>query len=582
MVVFDGRVRGKPLLFVLILKFILILAQEDQYRREPIDGRHQLKCGLEDSEKALKANKQMTIHLSEKEITVYHFENVQTHEHTLSVTIIPCSSRIKWSFLYQSDSESERSNETQLTVNGHKENIGEGEDNEMRTVTATRARTGCYFLVLTSLEGYSKVNVYLTMDNGGPFELTIPQNANLLLMPQRKQRLKITWDRSLINPHNTSYCIVVSRKKEFLALCGAEDEGSVLNYFGDNAWVNINNLKKVAVKKTGNSTGIEKRMAKNTVIICVGKKLHLTLTKMKKNETYHFSLFAINNKTNFTTLYGKSYIEYNYKPKPIALKDGKRRVIDLKKHSGEVYFKFKAYKKVREINFYVLVCGGAVQAEFTRRDRKEKSPGWNATKLSNKANLRTSTKLNATRVYGYQRFSFTNPGDYILKVSAPDTDERNRVEYVEVFATKHPLRYPLPAIPKELRIYEYRSRRRCDSITIGWIPEPDNTVNKYCVTVRENKRVDLADKYRASYQCHLDSRNSKGFSSFPPKYAKKNYVYRKCKEQQTKKRISVTNHTITKLKPGKSYTIQVTVEKKNGRTLSYELLKAVTKHSCYV
>lgn len=47
-------------------------------------------------------------------------------------------------------------------------------------------------------------------------------------------------------------------------------------------------------------------------------------------------------------------------------------------------------------------------------------------------------------------------------------------------------------------------------------------------------------------------------------------------------RISVTNHTITKLKPGKSYTIQVTVEKKNGRTLSYELLKAVTKHSCDV
>lgn len=86
-------------------------------------------------------------------------------------------------------------NETELTVNGHKESIGEGEDSEMRTVTAKRARMGCYFLILTSLEGYAKVNVYLTMDNGGPFELTIPQNANLFLVPQRKQRLKVTWDR---------------------------------------------------------------------------------------------------------------------------------------------------------------------------------------------------------------------------------------------------------------------------------------------------------------------------------------------------------------------------------------------------
>lgn len=76
-------------------------------------------------------------------------------------------------------------------------------------------------------------------------------------------------------------------------------------------------------------------------IICVGKKLHVTLTKVKRNETYYFSLFAINNKTNFTTLYGKSYIQYNYRPRPIILKDGKRRVIDMKKHSGEVYFKFK-------------------------------------------------------------------------------------------------------------------------------------------------------------------------------------------------------------------------------------------------
>lgn len=45
-------------------------------------------------------------------------------------------------------------------------------------------------------------------------------------------------------------------------------------------------------------------------------------------------------------------------------------------------------------------------------------------------------------------------------------------------------------------------------------------------------------------------------------------------------RASVTTHKVDKLDRGKSYTIQITVSKKGGRTLSYKLLKVYTKQVC--
>ena len=62
---------------------------------------------------------------------------------------------------------------------------------------------------------------------------------------------------------------------------------------------------------------------------------------MKKGIKYYFNLFAINNKTNLTIPYGKSYIEYNYTIKPVVLKDGIKKLIDLRKLEGRALFRYK-------------------------------------------------------------------------------------------------------------------------------------------------------------------------------------------------------------------------------------------------
>lgn len=59
-------------------------------------------------------------------------------------------------------------------------------------------------------------------------------------------------------------------------------------------------------------------------------------------------------------------------------------------------------------------------------------------------------------------------------------------------------------LPEESNVYEYESQKKCDSVTIGWIPAYGETTNKYCLSVRENYPFDYEDKFRENYQCNWD------------------------------------------------------------------------------
>ena len=65
-------------------------------------------------------------------------------------------------------------------------------------------------------------------------------------------------------------------------------------------------------------------------------------------------------------------------------------------------------------------------------------------------------------------------------------------------------KYPLPQLPEEPNLYEFKSQKTCNSVTIGWIPVYDTSVNTYCVTVWENGKFNYADLFRGYYQCNLD------------------------------------------------------------------------------
>ena len=56
-------------------------------------------------------------------------------------------------------------------------------------------------------------------------------------------------------------------------------------------------------------------------------------------------------------------------------------------------------------------------------------------------------------------------------------------------------------------MHEYDSMRKCNSVTVGWVPSPDPRISRYCVFAREDKEKDL--EVRRPSQCALDSRLKK-------------------------------------------------------------------------
>lgn len=85
--------------------------------------------------------------------------------------------------------------------------------------------------------------------------------------------------------------------------------------------------------------------------------------------------------------------------------------------------------------------------------------------------------------------------------------------------SKPQTRIPLPAMPSETLVREYQSLRRCDSVTIGWIPSPSKRTVNYCVTVTEGKVRDV-DISQGMNQCGLSNKISK----------RADFVLRYCKE----------------------------------------------------
>lgn len=69
------------------------------------------------------------------------------------------------------------------------------------------------------------------------------------------------------------------------------------------------------------------------------------------------------------------------------------------------------------------------------------------------------------------------------------------------------MKFPLPELPSEPQVHEYVSMRKCDSVTVGWVPSPDPQVARYCVFVREDKREEL--DARRPNQCALDAKLKK-------------------------------------------------------------------------
>ncbi|RZB39815.1 NDNF [Asbolus verrucosus] len=446
----------------------------------------------------LPSDMQITAYLVKGESKRFFYTSQMDHG-AFSVTLITCTSSIRWSF--ELDNSTNNSLLTEV----------------METYYLKTVAKGVYTLQIAALERNTYVHIYVSTEEGGPQALQKAKFTTFrLLKRQRRKRLTVKWNPSLVDPQGTEYCLVVSSSRFHGSLC--------------------------SINSTQN----------DPVAVCVGSKTHHTLSNLKQGQNYYFNLFAINHQSNFTYPYGQTSVVFDSHFKPITVKDGKVTFANLKKLDGKAVFRYKIGKKVtRPLYLFVIPCGGAVDVEVSLKD---------------------STVVPPKRVEGFERITIKNPvqsARYYIKIFALNREELKKTTGVEIYATtKSPAKIPLPNLPQLAKVKEYESLRTCDSVTVAWLVAPAQKPVHYCLMVKEGKFLEMGD-FTMLNQCGLENRLKKSVD-FTVKY---------CRDIKNDEE-DVIVQKVSQLKPGKSYIIQVTVKKPKGKTLSYDLLQVHTKPWC--
>ncbi|GLV39504.1 nord [Carabus blaptoides fortunei] len=473
--------------------------------------------------------------------TFFYWSNMT--DAPLSVTVTACSSTIRWSVIFREKNDTS-------SVNASEQLLDSVSTRNLHTLHLTASK-GQYVVQLESVDGDSYTGVYVSTEPGGPQPLQITQPPKLRLQNrQRRKQLAVRWNQSLVDPHVTNYCLVISQKRNYSSLCEAlEDRFGIFP-----PEVNLPDLIKPKTKslEKENIWDKSKGSKKDPMINCVGSQTQYTLNNLEHGKVYHFNLFATNLQSNLSYPYGSAVLRFDSHVKPTALKDGKAAFVNLKKLDGKAVFRYKVGRASTEpLKLYVIPCGGAVDVEVT---------------------LKSTSVEQRRRVDGYGKIFIKNPirgQRYYIRVITTNREELKRTSGVEVLATTRPsVKFPLPNMPSEVQVYEYASLRRCDSVTVGWLPSPDQRAAHYCLVVREGRLREM-EGYRMPNQCGLESRLKKS-ADFAVKY---------CQDIKKGEKEVITQK-ISQLKTGRSYVVQVTIKKPKGKTLSYDLLQVHTKPSC--
>lgn len=169
------------------------------------------------------------------------------------------------------------------------------------------------------------------------------------------------------------------------------------------------------------------------------------------------------------------------------------------------------------LEFYIMPCGGAVDAEVT---------------------LNKEIIDSQRGIIGYGRIIVPNPSvtsRYYIRILSANREELGKISGVEVNQKRHHAclsltkiflqiyastrassDLPLPKVPQDRHVQEYSSLRTCDSITIGWVPSPGPKTAHYCIVVKEGKITDV-EGFRWPNQCTLENRLRKS-ADFYVKY----------------------------------------------------------------
>ncbi|XP_071051923.1 protein NDNF isoform X2 [Onthophagus taurus] len=473
--------------------------------------------------------------------TFYTWSN--TNNSYLSITILTCSSELIWTLDYSLDNSS-------VDVDGAVDNknrknlLGNLSSSSRKVVDIDTlsfwTQKGLYAINVKSEYKSTFLHLYVSTVIEFPFDALQNSHSNLKVSKRRRKRLTVTWNPSLIDPHVTDYCVVINTIKSYRTLCSAQyenEEPQVIKYDHHHHKRRKDLNKDLSLPK----------------ISCVGKRTHFTLNDLQKGQNYFVDVFAINQQTNLTYPYGSTKTKFDAYIKPTSLKDGKLTFVNLKKLDGKAEFIYKLEKSSENsLEFYFIPCG-LMDIEIILKHNGTKSK---------------------SRLKNFGKITIDNPTPlkYFLRVLDRNfSSDIRRSSGVKVLATTKPSKIPFPVLPSRTEVHEYISMRKCDQITIGWYASPMKNNAKYCVAIKKGKLQTQNDKLDLTDRCRDFNLKSLGVT-----YCKEFKEFKSVLSSQDE----IIMETIENLESGESYVVYVSIQKKKGKTLSYDLLQAYTKAEC--
>uniref|UniRef100_A0A1B6CPL2 Protein NDNF n=1 Tax=Clastoptera arizonana TaxID=38151 RepID=A0A1B6CPL2_9HEMI len=385
-----------------------------------------------------------------------------TNTTSLTVMITPCSSNVSWSVYHKGDpGVGAAVNLIQIIDNYN------NDDHEMYSATSDTTRVfstssgyrGLYIIQVTAMDRDTFIELFVSRYiDLKKMTLRLQQNPRIRLQRNKhKNKMTVRWKQSLIDPKEIQYCIVVNSVRDYACLCEVESGLLGSDPAQDNCLKDLNFM-------WSNHEGINDRYSHDDITIeCFNKRLSFIAKHLEEGKTYFFNLFIIDRKKMLSVPYGN--IKYNKKSHRMGLRDNKPVVINLRKFDGIALCHYKV-SEIRDatstLNYHLTPCGGAVDVEIRRNG---------------------SVVIPRSRIEGYKLLQVLDPKPgqrYVLKLLVTDPEEQ--ISRVEVLATMKTT--SLPLLPDELRVNEYISLRRCNSVTVGWIPAIDNQEEemRYCVS----------------------------------------------------------------------------------------------------
>ncbi|XP_050425040.1 protein NDNF [Adelges cooleyi] len=448
----------------------------------------------------------------------------QDTDKSLTITVSPCGSTLNWYLTFVK--------EPRTKLNGPKTGPLLAEYTGVSIPTTyfrPKAIPGLYFITAQAVNDDLQVKVDLSFGKKSPVEQIWPR---CIKIKREGEKVALRWNLSPVDHHLMEYYLVISTSKIYSTLCEAEGRlaDKQLNSSIENEDSPLNERLEIHYLK-GNT--------------------HYTLNNLVNDKTYYFTVFAVNGSRMSPTQHANATYTFQ-RPRPLGLKDAKPEIVNLRALSGRASFRYKVGRKTMAdggdpstLYWYVMSCNGVVDVEIRHK----------------------KVLLLKKRVFGYEKLILNNikRGErYVLKVETVSVDETQRVRTIEVMATVRQKMFPMPDMPADLSLIKYGKRNDCQSVTIGWLPAKSDRSVSYCVYVQEyNNNVEFSTK---PDQCTISNRSMVRRNN-------NSNIKKKCYFGGNKKPVI---EKILKLKPSLTYTIQVTVTKLKGRTLSYDRLKVDT------